>query len=156
MFHMHFVYSRKKSNDKKGKKYQNHTIYLSYFLFWACNQQCCTQTYFHTVESVLVTNMKKKYFLIIKAGSPRLYRKGWELEFCLFFKKWGKVHFSPKKGEVGKIVEEWRLVREKNLCLLANLCVCKSKKHYNPRYIYIKVISFVIYLNFWDKVLSKI
>ena len=66
--------------------------------------------------------------------SPTL-QKGWKLEFCLFFKKWGRIHFSPKK-EVGKIVEELRLLRENNLCLLATLCVYKSKKHYNPRYIY--------------------
>ena len=44
--------------------------------------------------------------------------------------------FLIKKGEVGKIVEEWKLLRENNLCLLANLCVYKSKKYYNPRYIY--------------------
>ena len=68
----------------------------------------------------------------------------------------GRVHFSPKKEEVGKIVEEWRLLRENNLCLLADLCVYKSKKHYNPRYIYTKVTSSIIYPNFWDKVFSKI
>ena len=33
-------------------------------------------------------------------------QKEWGLEFCLFSKKWGRVHFSPKKREVGKIVEE--------------------------------------------------
>ena len=86
--------------------------------------------------------------------SPTL-QKGWELEFCLFFKKWGGVHLSPKKGEVVKIVEEWRLLRENNLCLLADFCVI------NPRNItilgiYIKVTSFIIFLNFWDKVLNKI
>ena len=63
-------------------------------------------------------------------------QKGWESEFCLFFIKWGRVHFSPKKGEFGKIVEEWRFLRENNLCLLVDLCVYKSKKHCNPRYIY--------------------
>ena len=68
-------------------------------------------------------------------NSPTL-QKGWELEFCLFFKKWERVHFSPKKEEVGKIVEEWRLLRGNNSCLLANLCVYKYKKHDNPRYIY--------------------
>ena len=67
--------------------------------------------------------------------SPSL-QKGRELKFCIFFKKLGRVHFSPKKGEVGKIVEELRLLRKNNLCLLADLCVYKSKKHYNPRYIY--------------------
>ena len=36
---------------------------------------------------------------------PTLQRK-WGLGFCIFSRKWGKVHFSPKKREVGKIVEE--------------------------------------------------
>ena len=62
-------------------------------------------------------------------------QKGWGLEFCLFFKKWERVRFFRKKRKVGKIVEAWRFLREKNLCLLANLCVYKSKKHYSPRYI---------------------
>ena len=77
--------------------------------------------------------------------SPTL-QKEWGLEFCLFFKKWVRVQFAPKKGEVSIIVEKWRLLRENNLCLLANLCVYKSKKHYNPRYI--KVTSSIIYPNF--------
>ena len=39
--------------------------------------------------------------------SPTL-QKGWELEFWLLFKNWGRVHFSLKEGEEGgrKIVEE--------------------------------------------------
>ena len=86
---------------------------------------------------ISISNKYVKQVVLINHSwiSPTL-QKGWELEFCLFFKKWGRVHFSPKKGEVGKIVEEWRLLRENNLCLLANLCVYKSKKHDNPRYIY--------------------
>ena len=97
-----------------------------------------------------ISNKYVKQIILINLNwiSPTL-QKGWELEFCLFFKKWRRVHFSPKKGEAGKIVEEWRLLRENNLCLLANLCVYKSKKHYNPRYIYIKVTSFIIYPNFY-------
>ena len=35
------------------------------------------------------------------------------------------------------------------LCLLANLCVYKSKKHYNPRYIY-KSKKFYIYTQVID------
>ena len=101
---------------------------------------------------ISISNKYVKQVVLINHSwiSPTL-QKGWELEFCLFFKKWGRVHFSPKKGEVGKIVEEWKLLRENNLCLLANLCVYKSTKHYNPRYI--KVTSFIIYPNFGDKVL---
>ena len=70
-------------------------------------------------------------------------------------KKMGRVHFSPKRGEGGKIVEEWRLLMENNLYLLANFCVYKSKKHYSPRYIY-KSNKFYYIPNFWDKVLSEI
>ena len=127
----------KKTMTKKWKKIKILPTYLS-CIFGACNHQCCTQTYFLTVESVLVINMWNKYIVFINHSwiSPTL-QKGWELEFCLFFKKWSRVHFSPKKGEVGKIVEKWRLLRKNNLCLLANLGVYKSKKHYIPRYIYI-------------------
>ena len=84
-----------------------------------------------------ISNKYVKQIILINLNwiSPTL-QKGWELEFCLFFKKWGRVYFSPKKGEIGKIVEEWRLLRENNLCLLANISVYKSKKHYNPRCIY--------------------
>ena len=136
---MLFVYSRKKSNYKKVKKKLISYLptYLSY-IFGACNHQCCIQTYFHTVESVLVINMWNKYIVFINHSwiSPTL-QKGWELEFCLFFKKCARLHFSPKKGEVGKVVEEWRLLRENNWCLLADLCAYKSKKHYNPMFTYI-------------------
>ena len=41
------------------------------------------------------------------------------------------------------------------LCLLANLCVYKSKKHYNPRYIY-KSKKFYIYPGYWYMILGKI
>ena len=50
--------------------------------------------------------------------------------------KMGEGTFYCKKGEVGKIVEEERLLRESNLILIANLGVYKSKKHYNPRFIH--------------------
>ena len=86
---------------------------------------------------ISISNKYVKQVVLINHSwiSPTL-QKGWGLEFCLFFKKWGRVHFSPKREEVGKIVEEWRLLRENNLCLLANISVYKSKKHYNPRCIY--------------------
>ena len=48
------------------------------------------------------------------AGSLPRY-KGWRLEFRLISKKWVRVHFSQKKEECGKIVEEWRLLRQSNL-----------------------------------------
>ena len=118
---------------------------------WKKNQKCYLPTYRIFSEHVTpvlyldefpccwisISNKYVKQAVLINHRwiSPTL-QKGWELELCLFFKKWGRVHFSPKKREVGKIIEEWRLLKENNLCLLADLCVYKSKKHYNPRYIY--------------------
>ena len=56
-FSVPYALSRKKNNDKEVKKnLKVLPAYLSYF-FGACNPQCRTQTYFHAVESVLVTNM---------------------------------------------------------------------------------------------------
>ena len=112
---------------------------------------------------ISISNKYVKQVVLINHSwiSPTL-QKGWELEFCLFFKKWGRVYFSPKKGEVGKIVEEWRLLRENNLCLLATLCVYKSKKHYNPRYIYKSnkfcyipkfLTIYILYKNLYNKYL---
>ena len=37
------------------------------------------------------------------------------------------------------------MLKENNLCLLGNLCIYKSKKHYNPRYIWDKVLSTQIF-----------
>ena len=55
---MLFVYSRKKNNGKKVKKNFKKFYLPTYPIFFgACKPQCCIQTYFHTVESVLVTNM---------------------------------------------------------------------------------------------------
>ena len=53
-----FYSVEKKTMTIKWKKNKSPT-YLSYF-FGACNHQCCTQMYFHTVESVLVTNIWNK------------------------------------------------------------------------------------------------
>ena len=52
---------------------------------------------------------------------PTLQRR-WGLGFCLFSRKWGKVHFSPKKREVGKIVEEGYYRRVTYVCRLS-LCL---------------------------------
>ena len=83
----------------------------------------------------IINKYVKQVVLINHRWITPTLQKGWDLELCLFFKKWGRVHFSLK-GQVGKIVEEWRLLRENNLCLITNLCVYKPKEHYNPRYIY--------------------
>ena len=51
LLHMLFAYKVERKNDKKLKKVILPT-YLSYFFFLACNPKCCTQMYFHAVESV--------------------------------------------------------------------------------------------------------
>ena len=56
--------------------------------------------------SIFSNKYVKQVVLINHSWISPTLQKGWELEFCLFFKKWGRVHFFPKKGEVGKIVEE--------------------------------------------------
>ena len=78
--------------------------------------------------------------MIITGPSP-LYKTDGDWSFVYSSKSGGWYIFLQKKGEVGKKVEEWRLLRENKLCFRVSLCVYKSKKHYNPRYIYIKVIN---------------
>ena len=99
---------------KKRNKIKILPTYLPILFFWSMWSPVlhCTQTYCHTAESVLVTNMWNKWSWLMR------------------------VHFSPKKGEVGKIEEEWKLLRENNLRLLTI-----------PG-IYIKVTSFIIYPSF--------
>ena len=135
---MLFVYCRKKKqwqkSEKKNKKQKILPTYLSYF-FGACNPQCRTQTYFHTVESLLVTNVWIKSFWLIIAGSYPLCKRDGDWSSVYSSKNGGGYIFLQKREKLlGKTVEEWRLLRENNLCLLANLCVYKSKKYYNPRY----------------------
>ena len=133
---MPFVYSRKKkSNDKKVEKKIKNPTYLPILFFWSMYPPVLYPDVFSYCWINISNKYVKQVVLISHSWiSPNL-QKGWELKFCLLLKKMGRVHFSPKKEEVGKIVEEWRLLRENNLCLLADLCVYKSKKHYNPRYI---------------------
>ena len=103
VFHMLFAYSRKKKALIK---------------MWKKNQKFYLPTYpifLEHVTSVLypdafpycwisISNKYVKQVVLINHSwiSPTL-QKGWELEFCLFFKKWGRVQFSPRKGEVGKM-----------------------------------------------------
>ena len=54
------------------------------------------------------------------------------IEVLFVLQKMGECTFSSKKGEVGKIVEEGFV---KSNIFVANLCVYKCQKHYNPRYI---------------------
>ena len=120
---MLFVYSSKKSNDKKVKKKSKVLrTYLSYFL------EHVTPVLYPDAFPYCWISISNKYVKQVV-----LINHSW-ISPTLFLKKWGRVHFSPKKGEVGKIIEEWRLLKENNLCLLADLCVYKSKKH--PRYKY--------------------
>ena len=80
--------------------------------------------------------------------SPTL-QKEWELEFFLFFKIWGRVHFSPKKGEVGKIVEAWGLLGGITYVYLL-IFLFTNPRNITIQGIYIKVTSFIIYPNFWQ------
>ena len=41
--------------------------------------------YFHTIESVLVTNMWNKYFWLIIAGSPPLYERDGEMQYIYIY-----------------------------------------------------------------------
>ena len=135
---MLFVYSRKKNWQKSEKKKKKKSYLPTYPIFLEhVTPSAVPRHIFILLNQYWISNKYVKQIILINLNwiSPTL-QKGWELEFCLFFKKWERVHFSPKKGEVGKIVEEWRLLRENNLYWLADLYVYKSKKHYNLRYIY--------------------
>ena len=59
------------------------------------------------ITSFICSNKYVKQLVLINHSCicPTLQRK-LELAFCLFSKKWGRLHFSPKKRKVGKIVEE--------------------------------------------------
>ena len=152
VFHMAFVYSRKKRQWQKSEKKKYQKSYLpTYPIFFEHVTPVLYPDAFPYCWISISNKYVKQLVLINHSWISPTLQKGWELELCLFFKKWARVHFSPKKGEVGKIIEEWRLQKENNLCLLAGL---------NPRNItipgiYIKVTNFIIYPNFWDKVLSK-
>ena len=60
-------------------------------------------------------NVKQVFLINHSLIFPTLQR-GWGLDFCLLSKKWGRVHFSPKTGEVGK--KGRTLLTENNLFLL--------------------------------------
>ena len=47
----------------------------------------------------------KQVLLLNHSWIPSMLQRGWGLEFCLLSEKWGRLYFSPKKGEVGKIIE---------------------------------------------------
>ena len=85
--------------------------------------------------SIFSTKYVKQVVLINHSWISPTLQKGWGLELFIL-QKMGKGTFFSKKGEVGKIVDEWRLLRWNKLFLLGNLCAYKSKKHYNPRFIH--------------------
>ena len=149
VFHMLFIYSRKKTMTKKWKKIL--LTYLSYFLehvtpsavprhiFILLNQYWISKKY---VEQIILIN----YNWI----SPTL-QKGWKLEFCLFFKKWGRVQFSPRKGEVGKMQRNkscWARITYVYLPIFVFI----NQGNITIPGIYIKWTSFIIYTNFWDNI----
>ena len=105
---------------------------------------------------ISISNKYMKQIVLINHSwiSPTL-QKEWELEFFFFFKIWGRVHFSPKKGEVGKIVEAWELLGGITYVYLL-IFLFTNPRNITIQDIYTKVTSFIIYPNFWDKVLSKI
>ena len=127
------LYTVEKKNDKKVKK--NQKFYLPTYPIFLEHVTPVLYPDAFPYHWIRISNKYVKQVVLINHSwiSPIL-QQGWELELCLFFKKWGRVHFSPKKGKVGKIMEEWRFLKENNLCLLADLCVYKLKKH--PRYVY--------------------
>ena len=57
------------------------------------------------ITGFICSNKYVKQVVLINLSwiSPMLQIR-WGLELCLFSKEWGRVHFSTKKGEVGKIV----------------------------------------------------
>ena len=60
---------------------------------------------FAITGSIFSNKYWKQVVLINHSWISPTLQKGWWLEFCLFFKKWGRILFSPRKVEVGKIVE---------------------------------------------------
>ena len=102
VFHMLFAYSRKKY-DKKGKKYPT---YLTILFFWSMQPPVLYPDAFSYCWISISNKYVKQVVLINHSWISHTLQKGWELKFYLFFKKWERVHFSPKEGEVGKIVEE--------------------------------------------------
>ena len=133
---MLFEYSRKKSNDKKvKKKLKVLPTYLSYFL-----EHVMPVLYPDAFPYcwISISNKYVKQLVLINHSwiSPIL-QQGWDWSCVYSSKNGGGNIFLQKKGEVVKIIEEWRLLKENNLCLLADLCVYKSKKHfyYMPKFL---------------------
>ena len=52
--------------------------------------------------SIFSNEYVKQVVLINHSWVSPALQKGWGLEFCLFFKKWGRVDFFQKKEEVAK------------------------------------------------------
>ena len=60
-----------------------------------------------TITGFICSNKHVKRLVLINHSciSHTLQRE-WGLEFRLFYNKWGRLHFSQKQREAGKIVEE--------------------------------------------------
>ena len=86
---------------------QNNFLDLSLIFFGSLANETFSNFKFNVfiITGSIFSNKYVKQVVLINHGwiSPTL-QKGWRLEFCLFFKKWERLHFFPKKGEVAKIV----------------------------------------------------
>ena len=58
------------------------------------------------ISFIIINRYMKQVVLIYHSWISHMLQRGWGFEFCLFSKKKGRVYFSAKKGEVGKIVEK--------------------------------------------------
>ena len=139
---------KKKWQKKKRKKF-----YLPiYPIFWSMQPPVSYPDIFSYCWISISKSMWEKYFWLIIAGFPPLpplYKRD-ENESSVYSYENGEEYiFLKNKREFGKMVEEWRLLRENNLWLLANLCIYKPKKHYNSRckyiymYIYIYIYTYI-------------
>ena len=87
------------------RKIKNPT-YLTTLFFWSMQPPVPYPDIFPYCRISISNKYVKQVVLIIHSWISPILEKGWELAFCLYFKIWGRVHFSPKKEEIGKTVEE--------------------------------------------------
>ena len=127
-------------------------------MFWACNPKhifflLYHQHFFGNLVNDTFSNLKLNVFMItcfivvtkrlIIAGSPLLYKEEWDWSFAYSLKNWGRAYLSPRKEEVEKIVEAWKLRRESNLWLVLIFVFIKPRNiTIQSQAIYIRVTSF--------------
>ena len=57
---------------------------------------------FMITDCICSNKYVKKVILINHSWISPIFQRKWGLEFCLLFKKWGKVHFPPKRERMVK------------------------------------------------------